>query len=142
MSFENGVPQLFTLDAEGNSYAINERPLDNGTVALAYYAGEEGFYTISTQRADGEVSLYDAELNKTIGLNSEGYTFQTEATNGVNSTRFVLTFGVDGGDTTTGVQDVVTKPQQAEQVYDLQGRKTTATQKGIYVKNGRKVVNK
>lgn len=142
MSFETGVPQLFTVDAEGNSYAINERPLDNGTVALAYYAGEEGFYTISTQRADGEVSLYDAELNKTIGLNSEGYTFQTEATNGVNSTRFVLTFGVDGGDTTTGVQDVVTEPRQAEQVYDLQGRKTTATQKGIYVKNGRKVVNK
>lgn len=142
MSFEAGVPQLFTADSEGNSYAINERPMGNGQVSLAYYAGQEGFYTIRALRADSEVQLYDAELNKTIDLTQEGYTFHNETTNGVNSSRFTLTFKVKGGES-TGISDNNRETiNNNGSVYDLQGRKTTATQKGIYVKDGHKVVKK
>ncbi len=141
MSFEAGVPQLYTADSEGNSYAINERPLDNGTVTLAYYAGEEGFYTISALRADGKVSLFDAELNKTVDLSTEDYTFQTDATSGVNATRFMLVIGVNGGEA-TGITEIANNKSEDSECFDLQGRKTTASKKGIYVKDGRKVVNK
>ena len=47
MSMENGVPQIFTLDKAGNIYAINERPAEDGNVALGYCAAKSGFYTIS-----------------------------------------------------------------------------------------------
>ena len=140
MSFEAGVPQLFTTDGEGNSYAINERPMGNGRVSLAYYAGQEGYYTIRALRADGKVMLYDAELNKTVDLTNEDYTFQTEATNGTNNSRFQLILTID--DEATGIDEIVNSQSSKSNWYDLQGRKTTAAKKGIYVKDGRKVVNK
>ena len=140
MSFDTSVPQLFTLDGEGNNYAINERPLSNGQITLAYYAGQEGFYTIKQVRADGEVYLYDSEQGKTINLTEEDYTFYAEATAGINNTRFVLTFKVNSGEV-TGIEQRLDTVENGL-VYDLQGRKTTATQKGVYVKDGRKVVNK
>ena len=141
-SFDAAVPQLYTVDGEGNSYAINERPESDGVVILGYYAGKEGFYTIEALRADGKVSLYDAELNKTVDLSTEGYTFHSEATDGVNQSRFVLTFSVNNGGETTRIEEISNLKSQVSNLYDLQGRKTTATQKGIYVKDGRKVVNK
>ena len=140
MSFDASVPQIFTTDSEGNNYAINERPLNNGLVALAFYAGQEGFYTIRSLRADGEVRLYDAEQNRTIDLTREDYTFQSEATNGVNNSRFTLTFNVNDSEK-TGIADIEHSTLNTEHsVYDLQGRKTTAAQKGIFIQNGKKVV--
>jgi hypothetical protein len=148
MSFDANVPQLYTLDADGNSYAINERPLENGLVRLAYYAGQSGFYTISALRADGEVTLYDAELNKTVDITSEDYTFQSDATGGVNSSRFTLTFK------TTGVVSIengqLTIDNEAGECYDLQGRKVNGQssmvngqlKKGVYIQKGKKVVRK
>ena len=141
MSFETSVPQIFTLDSHGNNYAINERPFDNGRVQLAYYANQEGYYTISTLRADGEVMLYDAEQNKTINLTQEGYTFHSEATNGTNSSRFTLIFKINNGGA-TGIEEISNLKPQTSNIFDLQGRQTTATHKGIYVKDGRKVVIK
>ena len=140
MSFDASVPQIFTTDSEGNNYAINERPLSNGLVALAFYAGQEGFYTIRSLRADGEIRLYDAEQNRTIDLTREDYTFQSEATNGVNNSRFTLTFNANDSET-TGIADIEQSTLNTEHsVYDLQGRKTTAAQKGIFIQNGKKVV--
>ena len=93
MSMENGVPQIFTLDKEGNSYAINERPAEDGNVALGYRAAQSGFYTISIVKTAGEVLLYDKKMDKTIDLTTQDYTFCTEATQGVDKTRFKLIFG-------------------------------------------------
>ena len=93
MSMENGVPQIFTLDKEGNSYAINERPAEDGNVALGYRAAKSGFYTISIVKAAGEVLLYDKKLDKTIDLTTQDYTFYSDATEGVDNTRFTLIFG-------------------------------------------------
>ena len=144
MSFEAGVPQLFTLDQEGNSYAINERPLSTGQVALAYYADQEGYYTISALRSDGEVSLYDAEQDITIDLTTEDYTFHTEATDGVNNSRFMLVFSVKGnGGETTGIDSLTSNSSKGEEsIYTLSGQRVSSIGKGVYVKDGRKVVNK
>lgn len=93
MSMENGVPQIFTLDKEGNTYAINERPAEDGNVALGYCAAKSGFYTISIVKAAGEVLLYDNKMDKTIDLTTQDYTFYSDATEGVDNTRFTLIFG-------------------------------------------------
>lgn len=94
MSMENGVPQIFTLDSENNSYAINERPLSDGNVKVGYRAAASGFYTISAIRADGDATLYDNKMNKSIDLTSQDYTFYSEATESVDNSRFVLKLGV------------------------------------------------
>lgn len=107
MSMDNTVPQLFSLDSNGNNYAINERPFSDGTVALGYFAGNAGFYTISAMRADGTAVLYDKVLNKTVNLNDQDYTFYSDATESANTSRFVLTLTVDNSTTsiTTNTSD-------------------------------------
>lgn len=94
ISIDNNVPQLYSLDNEGNSYAINERPASVGVVRLGYRAAESGFYTISAIRADGDVTLFDTQLNKTVDLTAQDYTFYSEATNTFDNDRFVLNLGV------------------------------------------------
>lgn len=141
MSFEPQVPQLYTFDAEGNTYAINERPMDNGQVRLAYYAGQAGNFTIKALRADGGVSLYDSETDTTVDLTTEDYTFESDATGGVNTSRFTLTFTV--GDTTpTDINAAAVECDEipSHQIYDLQGRRVNKAQKGIYIEEGKKVV--
>lgn len=93
MSMENGVPQIFTLDNEGNFYAINERPAEDGNVALGYRAAQSGFYTISIVKATGKILLYDKKMDKTIDLATQDYTFYSDATEAVDDTRFTLIFG-------------------------------------------------
>lgn len=138
MSFESNVPQIFTMDGDGNGYAINERPMDNGTVKLAYYAGQSGFYTLSATRADGDIYLHDALLNKTVNLMEQDYTFHSDTTGGTNNTRFTLS--LSGGDT-TGIKSVKETESGNDDCYDLQGRKVQpSVKKGIYIQNGRKVV--
>ena len=142
MSFNAMVPQIFTLDDEGNYYSINERPIAEGQVKLAYYVGQEGTFTIKALRTDGEVTLYDAEQDKVTDLTAEGYTFQSDVTDGINSSRFILTFQLKANDA-TAIKEVTDIYSQYSDLYDLQGRKVNApTKKGIYIKNGRKVVNK
>ena len=114
--------------------------MDNGKVKLAYYAGQSGFFTISVYRADGEIYLYDAEANKTVNLMEQDYTFHSDATEGTNTTRFVLSLSVNNGET-TGIEDVKESKNNINDVYDLQGRKVQSLDnKGIYIQNGQKVV--
>ena len=140
MSFESAVPQIFTLDNTGNNYAINERPLADGKVKLAYYAGKNGFYTISAPRADGAIYLYDAETNETVNLTERAYTFYSDVTEGSNDTRFVLSLNVSGE--TTGIESIEeSKIITDSTIYDLQGRKIqTSTKNGVYIQNGKKVL--
>lgn len=140
MSFETSVPQIFTVDASGNGYAINERPLTDGKVKLAYYAGGSAFYTISATRSDGEIYLYDSQLNKTVNLGEQDYTFHSDATEGTNNTRFVLTLKVNTGETVgiTTVEDDKLNKENA--IYDLLGRKVQNATKGIFIQNGHKVI--
>ena len=107
MSMNAAVPQIFTLDDEGISYAINERPLESGSIALGYLAAKDGFYTISAVKAEGEIMLFDKEQNKYIDLSAQDYTFFTHSTNGVNKTRFVLKINTKGG-TITDINSAAT----------------------------------
>lgn len=134
MSFNADVPQIFSVDADGNSYAINERPKQDGTVVLAYYAGEEGEYTISLTRGSGKVQLTDAVENKTVDLSEGAYTFRSNATDGADATRFTLKFGNEA----TAIQNAEITVQDDAETYDLQGRRVTAVKQGVYVRDGRK----
>ena len=135
-SFDAAVPQLFTTDGEDNSYAINERPAANGVVTLGYSAGAAGYYTIKATRTDGVAKLLDRETGTTVNLTPEGYTFHSDATNGVNKTRFQLMLGLVNE--TTGINETTADGQQTgDAVYDLQGRKVVSAKKGLYIKNGK-----
>lgn len=91
MSDDKDVPQLFTLDATGRYYAINERPLGNGSVSVGIYAGKAGTYTLSladaTVTAD-EVVLTDKQTGSETRLDLDSYTFTAEA--GFCTDRFEL----------------------------------------------------
>ena len=115
-------------------YAINERPIGNGEIYLGLQLPAGGTYTIALQtKAEGPVTLIDKEDGTEADLTTAAYSFQTDG--GTLNSRFLLRLG-----TTDGVQSVALPTQQTEQLYDLQGRRTEKPQKGIYVKNGKKVV--
>ncbi|MBQ7451160.1 MAG: leucine-rich repeat domain-containing protein [Prevotella sp.] len=147
MSMNTGVPQIMTTDADGNHYAINERPVQNGTVTIGYYTGEPGEHVISLKRGEGTVTLTDNETGETTDLAKQAYTFQTNETDGVNTTRFTVTFG-SAATSIIGLDSVETDNETA--TYDLLGRRVNVVKQGIYIqhspegrlqgKNGRKVV--
>ena len=141
MSFESSVPQIFTLDADGNGHAINERPFADGRIQVAYYAGKSGYLTISATRADGDIFLYDGILNKTVNLAEQDYTFYSDVTAGVDNTRFVMFLSAENNGT-TGIDAVGNESKMNDNdIYDLQGRKVEDTSiKGIYIQNGKKIV--
>ena len=141
MSFNSNVPQIFTLDDNGNSYSINERPIAGGQVQLAYYAGKAGTYTIRALRADGKLWLYDAEQNCTTNLSEKDYIFQSEATSGVISSRFILTFEDDNP---TGIDNELMSDGQSDAWYSIDGRRLNGkpAQRGLYIGNGQKVIIK
>ena len=140
MSFENSVPQILTLDANGIGYAINERPLENGTVRVGYYAGQSGFLTISAVRADGEIILHDHLLDKTVNLAEQDYTFYSDATEGTDTERFTLSLNVkDSG--ATGIDDLEAEVKTA--VVGQNGTLSVVAAEGtsisIYAADGRLV---
>jgi hypothetical protein len=58
---------------------------------------------------------------------------------GTFDARFSIRLG--GGDT-TGIKAIEDAPVSNDVYYDLSGRRISKTQKGVYVKNGKKVVVK
>ena len=119
MSMDNSVPQLYTIDEDGTWYAINERPMGEGTVTLGFYAGQDGDYTISVTRCDAEqLFITDNLTGKTIDISDGTYTFSAKA--GTDNTRFTLSFV---SNETTGVKEldkmIVTT---ATEVYSVDGK--------------------
>lgn len=94
--------QLYTLDADGESYAINERPTDNGLVNLAFVAPTSGNYTLTLSRNQlGNVILKDLLLGTETNLSHGDYYFSSDA--GTFTDRFVLAFNTQ----TTGMEEVL-----------------------------------
>lgn len=139
MSLDNSVPQIFTTDSDGNAYAINERPALDGKVTLAFYAAKAGEYTISAQRADGKVQLIDSEEGNTVDITNESYTFGVDASSEANITRFTLVFSEKDATGTDEIKENINVNINGD-TYDLMGRKTNATQPGIYVQGNVKVI--
>ncbi len=134
------VSQLYTVEG-GVHFAINERPLANGTVKLGMQIVKECTYTLKLDtKVDNEIWLIDSLTGEEILLsdNEEGYTFSSKA--GTFDNRFMLRIG--NGET-TGIADIDHSTLNIEQsVFDLQGRRVNHAQKGVYIKNGRKTVVK
>ena len=154
-STEAGIAHLYTIE-DGVSYAINERPLSNGEIKLGLQLSTEGTYTISLSPLKSylsplEVTLIDLAtgtetlLTPSSGEN-EGVAYTFTAAAGTTNDRFIIRLG----GATNGIESVTNEPQQTEQLFDLQGRPVNSSlstlhsslKKGIYVKDGKKVVVK
>ena len=102
MSMDNSVPQIYTIDDEGTWYAINERPVGEGNVALGFYAGQDGDYTISVTRCDAkQVFITDNQTGETVDMTNGSYSFSANA--GTSNTRFMLCFV---SNETTGINEI------------------------------------
>lgn len=166
MSDDARIPQLYTIDG-GVQYAINERPMDNGVVALGVRFGMKGSYTIAldTQIKGVSIVLVDKLTGIETDLMEGAYTFTAEA--GTINNRFEVRMRADeeNGDT-TGLDSlngqvqvkaaagkiVVTAPYEAAiEVYDAEGQRiaaatTAATafdvEPGVYVVKVQDTVHK
>ena len=136
MSMDTGVPQIYTIE-NGVQMAINERPEGDGVVQLGMMIPASGTYTIQAGRNDfHNMVLVDKENNTKTDLTKGGYTFSTD--NGTIDNRFELR-PASGG--TTGISNSL--QQSAEDnatLYNLNGQRVDAPQKGIYVVNGKKII--
>ena len=137
LSMDSSVPQIYTIE-NGEQLAINERPLDKGSVQLGLRLAEGGTFTISAPRNQFQnIVLVDNETGSETELGNDGsYTFTADA--GTNESRFALRIG---GSVVTTVQPVTAKQQQTEPVYyNLNGQRVSMPQNGIYIVEGKKVV--
>ena len=82
------VPQIFSFDQARNSYAINERPMGEGTIDLGVKIPAGGLYTISCARMDTAFLLLDREENLVHDLQLGEYQFNSGA--GSFDSRFAL----------------------------------------------------
>ena len=102
VKFESdAAAQLYTLDNKNVRYAINERPVGNGTVPVGVKLANGGRYTISAERMDTAVLLKDEKTGTVHNLAEGAYTFIADA--GTDEARFALVF--NGG--TTGIEGAV-----------------------------------
>ena len=100
-SMNNNAPSLYSLDAQNQQLAINERPVGNGLVRLGCYIGVKGSYTLSAKEAlASDLYLYDTETGTSCNLRETSYTFTAEA--GVCNNRFELRTSLKG----TGVEAI------------------------------------
>jgi hypothetical protein len=81
------IPQIYS-EAAGVKYAINERPLGDGTATLSVCLPSDGDYTLSLEQPTANVVLLDTETNETVDLSDGAYTFTAKA--GTYRSRFVL----------------------------------------------------
>lgn len=138
MVTDSDVPQIYSIDAEGTQYAINERPADSGTLRLGLFFPAEGSYQIAAVRNDiGSVILTDLETNIKTDLSKNAYNFDAKQGTADNRFTISLTRGFGGeGDGTTGIQKVDGQTVDSE-IFTLDGQKagktTDGLKKGVYV---------
>lgn len=130
--------QTYTIGDEGTCYAINERPLGEGTVALGIMTPAEGKYTFAlTRNETNRVVLVDMETGTQTDLTAGDYSFQ--AAKGTDNGRFTLK--IESG--TTGIKSIPAAETKTRAVYDLTGRlvgySLQGLKRGIYLVNGRKI---
>ena len=136
-SMEPNATELYIVEG-GQHMAIDERPLGNGQVQLGLQLPSADTYTISfdTPSSEEVVLIDHAEGTQTTLAGGESYTFQAKA--GTAEGRFTLRFGgaVDG------ISETMTGKSADDTWYDLQGRRVSQPQSGVYVRNGKKTIVK
>ena len=142
-SLDAAAPQFYIV-RDGVCYAIDERPFADGIVRLGMKTATAGTYTISLQGAQlpalGEqgVILIDHETGTETDLTTGYYTFTSAA--GTFDSRFTIRLGA--ATSVSSVSYAATLLQQEAPLYDLQGRRVSSPQPGVYVKNNKKVIIK
>lgn len=135
MSSDAAAPQLYTT-YNGTDYAINERPVAEGTVSMSMRIGSSGTHSIALANpvVGYDVILEDKSTGTSVNLAESEYTFKANA--GLYPGRFVVRFVNEA----TGIEIAEGKALNNEPVYDLSGRKA-AQKKGVYVQKGKKFMS-
>lgn len=137
-SMDSTVPQLFTV-ADGMELSINERPLADGIVDLGFYAPQGGVFTIAAVRCQAEsVVLEDLISGSRTDLTQDEYNFTADA--GTATQRFRLHIQANDVSTDINVLETDSGTNRNDDWYDLSGRRATVGQKGIVVRNGKKML--
>lgn len=126
--------EIFTTDGEGNKYAINERPVADGKVALGISCHKAGTYRLTALNMGNVLYLQDA---KTGEMHSLEEPCELMLDKGETTARFmVLTEGA-----ATSVKEIHAEAGKTGDAYDLSGRHVNAqTHKGVMVSKGTKVL--
>ena len=139
-STEAGTAHLYTIE-NNVSYAINERPLANGEILLGLQLSQAGTYSIALQTSDisrqtSSVILVDRQTGVETDLTAGSYTFDASAS--TQNSRFLIRLG-----SATAIDQLPTANcQQPTAIFDLQGRCVSQPQKGLYIKDDKKIVIK
>lgn len=144
ISEDNATLLVYTVE-DGVKYAINERPIGNGTVSLGFYAPADGDFTLSLNNAEASsLVLVDHEMNTKTSM-SEEYHFTAKA--GFHTGRFTIAFnGVTDIDSIQIDNSTITG-NTPYTVYTVDGRlvgifdadNMAALPKGVYVVSGKDV---
>lgn len=138
MSLETQSIQLYTMLGDVR-YAINERPLTDGLIELGMQVCAEGTYTITLDtKAENEVYLIDRATGTETRIDgTEGYSFYAEK--GIVEGRFAIRMG-DG--VVTGINAIDNSQLTNDSYYNLKGQRIANPTKGLYIKNGKKMIVK
>ena len=138
MSSNFSVPQLYIIE-KGQRMSIDERPLSDGVIALGVFCGTTDEYTISlatTSENNNSIILVDKETGTETDLIHDVYHFK--AGTGTYNERFAIKIG----NNTTGVLHIEDNEENKKDIYNLNGQKLQAPQKGINIINNKKVIVK
>lgn len=126
--------EIFTTDSEGNKYAINERPVADGKVALGISCHKAGTYRLTALCMGNGLYLQDAKTGETHSLEEP---CELMLDKGETTARFmILTEGA-----ATSVKEIHAETGKTGDTYDLSGRHVNAqTHKGVMVSKGTKVL--
>lgn len=138
MSNNFSVPQVYIIE-KGQRMSIDERPLSDGVIELGVFCGTTDEYTISlaaTGANNSPIILIDKETGTETDLIHNVYHFK--ATTGTYNERFAIKIG----NNTTGVLHIEDNKENKKDIYNLNGQKLQAPQKGINIINNKKVIVK
>ena len=138
MSNNFSVPQVYIIE-KGQRMSIDERPLSDGVIELGVFCGTTDEYTISlaaTGENNSPIILIDKETGTETDLIHNVYHFK--AATGTYNERFAINIG----NNTTGVLHIEDNKENKKEIYNLNGQKLQAPQKGINIINNKKVIVK
>lgn len=138
MSNNFSVPQVYIIE-KGQRMSIDERPLSDGVIELGVFCGTTDEYTISlaaTGENNSPIILIDKETGTETDLIHDVYHFK--AATGTYNERFAIKIG----NNTTGVLHIEDNKENKKDIYNLNGQKLQAPQKGINIINNKKVIVK
>ena len=134
------VPVLLKTSTAGTSYDFANRTISSGD---AKKAGTNfdfvGTYAASTDIADGDYFIASNKLYKSAGATTIAGT--RAYIKAKNASARIANFSIEG-DETTGISVIGAGQNTQNSVFDLQGRRVAKPAKGLYIKNGKKMIVK